>query len=329
MAEFAYTLHLVEPYGKGFRDITQLVQSVSWAGDTRQIARELTVSLVAPKDGSIDQPNLAEGSALIFSVGGAKRFTGQILTATTNSQSSIVDVSALDGGRFLVGNQGFYSFSNVTPERAVATICNDFGISIGNLASTGISISRKFSGITLDKIIFTLYTLAGEQNGKRYLPRITGDSVLEVIEKKDTASLIIQQTMSVVNTWDIENLCNRVAIYSDTGGLLNVVEDTASQALHGQLQRVLTQRQGQDSYAEAQSILEDYGRQQTLTVELLNPPLELVTGAAVVLQDTGSGVSGLFWVDSDTHTWKNKNHYGKFKLNFRNMMNETSGGSEV
>ena len=30
--------------------------------------------------------------------------------------------------------------------------------------------------------------------------------------------------------------------------------------------------------------------------------------------------SGLFWVDQDTHTWKNGQHFGKFRLNFRNLM---------
>ena len=66
--------------------------------------------------------------------------------------------------------------------------------------------------------------------------------------------------------------------------------------------------------------LEDNGLQQNLTVEVLDPPLDLITGAAVILRDTGSGMSGLFWVDGDTHTWKNGQHFGKFKLNFRNLM---------
>ena len=49
----------------------------------------------------------------------------------------------------------------------------------------------------------------------------------------------------------------------------------------------------------------------------------------MILRDTGSGVSGLFWVDGDTHTWKNGQHLGKFKLNYRNTMNEVSAGREI
>ena len=48
-----------------------------------------------------------------------------------------------------------------------------------------------------------------------------------------------------------------------------------------------------------------------------------------VLRDTGSGVTGLFWIESDTHTWKNGQYYCKVKLNFRNLADDTISGSEL
>ncbi len=324
-----YSLRLVEPGGSAMRDVTGLVQSMSWIGDIRQTARELRVSLVAPRDGSVESLPLEEGAALILSAGDEVIFTGQLLTATTSTQTQVADLSALDGGRFLAGNQGFYSFSGVAPEAAAAAICGEFGIPTGSIAAAGTVVSRKYPGVALDKILMDLYTRAGEQTGRRFFIRFTGRGELEVREKPTAASLTIRETMSVTNTWSVENLCNRVAIYSDTGALLRVVEDGASQALNGRLQRVLTQGQGEDMSSEAAAVLEDYGPQQKLTVELLEPPLSLITGEAVILQDTGSGVSGLFWVDGDTHTWKNGNHYGKFTLNFRNIMDETTAGREL
>ena len=91
----------------------------------------------------------------------------------------------------------------------------------------------------------------------------------------------------------------------------------------------MTQRKGKDAAAEARAVLEDNALQQNLTVEVLSPPMELICGEAVILRDTGSGVSGLFWVDGDTHTWKNGQHLGKFKLNYRNTMNKVSAGREM
>ena len=41
MADYAYQLLLVEPGGSGYRDVTELVQSISWTGSKNQVAREL------------------------------------------------------------------------------------------------------------------------------------------------------------------------------------------------------------------------------------------------------------------------------------------------
>ena len=57
--------------------------------------------------------------------------------------------------------------------------------------------------------------------------------------------------------------------------------------------------------------------------------IRLISGNAVKLRDTGSGVTGLFWIESDTHTWKNGQYYCKAKLNFRNLADDTISGSEL
>ena len=227
-----------------------------------------------------------------------------------------------------MGNEGWYSFSGVAPETAAAAIARDYGIPVAALAAAGVSVSRKFPGVALDKIIRTLYGLAGEQNGKRYLVRFTGGGALEVVEKPTSASLSIASTMAVTNTWDITNLQNSVAIRTQEGALVRRVEDADSVALNGRLEHVITQRDGEDAGSEAQAWLEDNGLQQNLTVETLGDP-RLITGEAVLLRDTGSGVSGLFWIDGDTHTWKNGQYYCKLTLNFRNLVDDTRAGSEL
>lgn len=51
MADYAYQLLLVEPGGSGYRDVTELVQSISWTGSKNQVARELSAALAVPRDG--------------------------------------------------------------------------------------------------------------------------------------------------------------------------------------------------------------------------------------------------------------------------------------
>ncbi|MBS1384228.1 MAG: hypothetical protein E7E26_09475 [Clostridiales bacterium] len=322
-----YELLLTAP-GAGTRDVTELVQTVSWSGSDKQTARELSASLAVPRDGSVEPPALVEGASLTFRREGRALFTGPLVSATTGTDSSVVDLSALDNGRFLVGNEGWYQFKAVAPEAAAAAVCGDFGIPVASLAPGGATVSRKFPGEALDKIVRTMYALAAAQTGKRYLVRFTGEGALEVVEKPTSATLTIKSTMGVTNTWDISKLQNSVAIRTDTGALVRRVEDGASIGLNGRLEHVIIQRSGEDAGAEAQAWLEDHGLQQSLTVETMGDP-RLISGNAVILRDTGAGASGLFWIESDTHTWKNKQYFTKLKLNFRDLADTTNAGSEL
>ena len=225
---FSYRFLVTAPGGGEVRDLTALVQSLTWTGDVRQTARELTCALAVPRDGSVEIPPLEEGAWLTLEAEGTARFFGTLLQCTTSSQSVTVNLSALDRGRFLAGNEGYYNFSNTTPEAAAALICRDFQIPTAGLAATGIPLNRNFPGETLDAILRTLYAAAGEQNGKRYQLRFTGTGELEIVEKPSTASLEIAQTMGVTNTWNITDLCNSVAIYTDGGALVRTVEDGPS-----------------------------------------------------------------------------------------------------
>ena len=323
-----YELILTAPGGGTSRSMAQLVQQISSSGSVDQTARELICSLAVPRDGSVELPALEEGAVLTLRMDGESRFTGPLLTVTTTSQDALVELSALDRGRYLVGNEGWYKFTGAAPEEAVAALARDYGIPVAKLASTGVPVSRKFAGVTLDKIIRTLYAKAGERTGKRYLSRFTGDGRLEVVERPTSASLTIASTMGVTNTWDITDMQNAVAIRSDTGALVRRVEDSASTALNGRLEHVIVQRDGEDAQGEASAWLAAHGLQQRLTVETLGDP-RLIAGEAVILRDTGSGVSGLFWIDADTHTWKNRQYFCKVTLNFRNLLDDTSAGSEI
>ena len=317
---YAYRLSVTAPGGGETRDVTALTQSITWSGDIRQTARELRSALVIPRDGSVEAPPLEEGAWLTQQAAGQTLFFGPLIQCSTSSQSFVVNVSALDRGRFLAGNEGFYKFTNITPEAAARTICSDFGIPVGTLAATGVALTQNFPGKTLDSIIRTLYTMAGERSGKRYVMRFTGEGRFEVREKPTAATMEIVRTMGVANTWNIEKMQNRVAIYTDDGALVRNVDDAASIALNGTLCHVLRQSSGEDVGDEARAWLEDHGLSQNLTVQVEDPPLDLIAGTAVLRRDTGRGGSGLFWVDADTHPWKNRSHTGKFTLNFRNLM---------
>lgn len=324
-----YRLTLLSRQG-GTWDLTQRVMTLNWTGSLREVCRSLEIQAAVPTDSSLPTPPCDLGTEIHLTVDGDQVFLGHLVAREKATGSSVLSLTAQDRGRFLAGNQGWYQFSDTTPERAVAALCADFGVPVGTMAQTGVSVTRKFPGTALSKIVDTLYTLAGEQSGRRYLARFNGAGALEVVEKPSAAALEIApgknlQTLTVRE--DISGLTNAVAIYSSAGVLIRNVEDAESNDLYGRFQSILTQRDGEDKGPEAQALLEDNGLQQNMTVECLGDP-SLITGNAVLLRENSAGAVGLCWIDSDTHTWKNGQYFCKLSLNFRNLMNETEVGSE-
>lgn len=324
-----YQLILTAPDGRRV-DATQRVTELNWSGSIKQVSRQVTFGLVLPADGSLLAVPCELGTAVQLLVDGESRFLGSIVTRSRGTGENVAELTALDRGFYLSNNEGWFVFSGQTPESAARAVCQGFGIPVGTLAATGTPVSRKYPGVALSKIIDSLYTLASDQNGKRYLARFNGSGALEVVEKPSDAALEIApgknlQTLQVSE--DISGLCSSVAIYTESGQLVRTVEDAESAARYGSLQKALTQRSGEDAGPAAQEVLEDNGPRQTLTAECLGNPL-LVSGNAVILRDNTAGAAGLCWIDADTHTWKNGQYFCRLTLNFRNIMNETTAGRE-
>jgi cell wall-associated NlpC family hydrolase len=53
-----------------------------------------------------------------------------------------------------------------------------------------------------------------------------------------------------------------------------------------------------------------------------------ITGHGVQVKDTHTGLVGLFYIDSDTHTWEGGNYTIDLELNFKNIMNEVTAGQD-
>jgi arginyl-tRNA synthetase len=78
--------------------------------------------------------------------------------------------------------------------------------------------------------------------------------------------------------------------------------------------------------AETVKLLTDNGVSQKITVENLGNVANL-TGGAVVVHESYTGVYGLFYIDSDVHTWKKGLYLNKLTVNFRRIMDEQEAGA--
>jgi hypothetical protein len=314
----------------GKTDITQLVASAVWSGDYQQCARSLDFSFASsPTDKSIPVVKCALGSPVTLYEGSTDLFEGWVFTLEKSTSASTIDVGCFDRGIYLKKNEASYKFTNTTPEAVTRRIAADFGIPVGTIAATGYKFSRNFLGDDLYSIIETAYSLASQKNGKKYHIVFRGKNLCIVEKTVTNSTLIIEggsNLMDATMSQSIEDLVDRVAIYDKNDKLVKNVDDSGLIKLYGVMQNYLKQEEGEDSNAKAQKILRDNDVQQKITINNLGN-IANVTGGTVVVHEPYTGLYGLFYIDSDEHTWKNGIYTNKLIVNFKNIMDEQDAGS--
>ena len=265
--------------------------------------------------------------------GGTKLFVGVVLQRSLGSEDNTMSFTAFDYGYYLQRNDGTYKFTGASPEEMTRLACADRDIPVAQLPSTGIQLWRKFAGVKLNQLITTAWTLASEKNGKVYAIRYSPDGLLVKERSVSPTNLVLKAASNLMNATtkeDATQMVNSVAIYDTNGNFLRRTGDSAAQKLCGVMEQHLTQREGEAAEvdATAKKTLEDGKLQKTVTVNVLGD-VGLLTGETVVVREAKTGLTGIFWIDADVHTWKNKNYYTKLTLNCRNVMATANAGSEV
>ena len=325
-------LQLLIKSASGTADAAKLVRQIDWAGDKDNCARTLSFGLLSSAvDQNVPLVQCPLGAAVTYAVDGTVKFVGYVISREKATGDSIIDVTCADRGLYLKRNEGVYKFTNTAPEDIARRVCADFGIETGDIVSTGVKISRNFLGVALYGIIQTAYTLASETTGEAYQIRFDGENLCVIKKAEEAATVILDgksNLMSASTTESIENMVNSVAIYDDNDKLIQTEKDDVLIAAYGRMQSYLKKSEKDDMTKKAKKTLRDNGVDQKITVENFGD-LRCITGNAVIVREPYTGLDGLFWIDGDTHTWKNGQYYNKLTLNFRKLMDEQSSGSEA
>lgn len=309
--------------GSKTEHVTEKVQAKTWSGSYKDCARQLSFSVLPEA---------------LMETGGMARlykdadilFSGHIVSRGRDSLGHTVDCTALDNGLYLKKNSTYIAVRNQTAEAVTAQLCGEFGIPCGDLAATGVPLSRNFLGSSLYQIIQTMYTLAAEQTGKQYQIRFRSNH-LQVVEKAigpESIRLVPGSNLiSCRSAESIENMVNRVAVYDDA---FRKVADYDSPenyiALYGLMQKAIKASDKESPEATAKDILEQNGISTTITAQCVGNT-KLLCGNAVAVHEPITGVDGLFWITADSHTVKRGIYQTKVTLDFRNLMDKQTAGS--
>lgn len=305
--------------------ITNAVTSICWQGSVSQVARTLALSVVnAPDDEYIKKLKLSIATGDIIRLYDDKEmiFYGEVQTIEKVSEAGTITYNAFDLLSHLLRSTGVYNFKNTTAEQIAKTVCNDFEIKTDVIEDTKANVKKMIiDNECIYDVIIKAYTKAAKQTGKKYIVRILGEK-LSVREKGTIVkNLILSEEINITNASyqeTTENMINIVKIYDDKGKQKGEVKNEDWIKRFGIYQQVYKTEKGINEKTAAKNML--IGIEKKVTVEAIEYNRDCIAGNGVKVHDTATKLNGLFWIESDTHTWENGNHTVSLELSFKNVM---------
>lgn len=306
----------------GNKDLTEVVEKITWSGDTKQVSRKLSFSIVS-KDTDYHLPKVTLNSGedvVLCDVAGRVLFGGIIFDVDKAASANTTTYLAFDL-LFYVNNSDISKVFNDTPEAITAQVCSELGIPFGSAVPTGLTVYIPCLGKKGYEAIMMAYTEASKQNGKKYIPLMQSINKLCVIEKGVYCGVVMDGSYNLTEAaykTSLQKLVNKVLITDKTGGIISTVEDAES-LKYGTIQKVYKQEDGKDAGVEAKALLQSI--EHSASVSGISDT-RAVSGYALAVQEPMSGLHGLFYIEADTHTFENGKATMQLTLSFSNMMDE-------
>lgn len=310
-------------------DISQLVTNVTWSGDYKSCSRMLEFTLISSDiDINIPKFDLPLSSLVIFYEDNKELFRGFVYTRDFSSDKNTVNYICFDYCAKLNDIKVSYNIKNKKPHEITNQIFGDYGIKKDNIINSTVSIKKLFIDCSIYDVIMSAYTEQFKKDGKKYMVYSNQDKV-GVSQKGDiTLNITFEQFKNITSASfkeTLEGMVNKVIIVDDKGNKKTEVKDDNLIKLHGLFQNVYKIEEGKDATTEAKKMLN--GVNQTCSLSGFGDNT-CITGKGVIVKDLTTKLNGLFFIDSDTHTWENNKHSIDLELNFKNIMNEVEEGED-
>lgn len=302
-------------------DISNILANVSWQGDIKACGRKLEFK-------ALNKIDIPLSSCVMFYEGNKQLFKGFVYEREKDSKENTVSYIAFDNAEKMNKIKVSYNFKNKNANEIANTILKDIGFEVGEIAKANVRINKIFLGTAIYEAIMTAYTEQSRNDNKKYMT-ICDDGKISVIEKGIVKlNLSFEEGKNIINTTfkeSISNMVNKVVIVDENGNKKADVRDDDMVKIHGLFQDVYKVEEGKDATAEAKKLLK--GVEQTCSLSGFGDT-SCQTGYGVQIKDSATGLVGLFYIDSDTHTWEGGKYSIDLDLNFKNIMNEVEAGEE-
>ena len=282
------------------KDITNICVNATWSGDIDERSRSLSFTYLYNPKISMPLIKVEIGNSInLFDDKNRLLYVGVVTEVASSLSGSDVSVTSRDVLWYLGKNKvaGVYTGS---AEAITRKILDEFGISVGNLESIAVDKNVISTG---DK---TIYKAISEAYGEDYYIVALGEKV-EVRKKGSEVVAVISGKANLIDAnykKSMEDMVNRVIVLNDDNR--KVFETSAEENLkYGILQEVIKAEKDKDVSVSAKEKLVGIKDDSTITA---TGNFDVISGKAVIIQDTSNNFTGKFLVTSDSHSFSGGEH---------------------
>lgn len=305
-------------------DISGACARIIWKGSASEASRSVDFDYInAPYDKTVNLPSIATGDYI--SLEDSKEgeiFFGQIFGVEKSSQTGTITFTAYDMMKHLLESTGQYNFKNLTAEAIASQVCADIQVPIRHLHPTGVNIASMICDkMKMYDIVMAAYTRAHRITGDKYFAMIykRGLGVYKtewavkgftLSENSNIFASSISETMDEIK--------NKILIFDDKGKQIGEVKDDESLKKFGVFQEIYSKEEGVDATTGAKNLLR-VKPTQAIKISAIGD-INCLSCYFVQVKDTATGLSGKYWISSDSHTFENGIHKMELELRFDSLM---------
>ena len=318
------TLLLIK--GTQIQDITHLSEQIKWSGRKGSSSRTLTVKLI-DDDGykhARSGIDTEEGHQCIFKYNDNELFRGIIMRQTQSSKKDL-SFTSYDNGIYLANNKDTFVYEGKTASDIFRDCCNRFGLPMGEVAECTYKIPEltKSKTTAFDTIADAL-SLDFDATGIRHYITSQNGKISLLTRRENILQWVIETGKNLASysyTKSIEKIRTRVKMVSKEGTTLAEKSKNDLEKKIGIFQEI---DKPDESLSSAQindlvkGILEEKSTpERSLDVEAMGID-DVISGIGVYIIIPELSLARTFYVDSDTHIFKDNLHTMSLKLNYAN-----------
>nr|DAN41547.1 MAG TPA: 43 kDa tail protein [Caudoviricetes sp.] len=305
-------------------NITNACSKITWKGSASEASRSVDFDYInAPYDKTVNLPGISTGDYIsLEDTKEGEIFFGQIFGIEKSSQTGTITFTAYDMMKHLLESTGQYNFKNLTAEAIASQVCADIQVPIRHLHPTGVNIASMICDkMKMYDIVMAAYTKAHKITGDKYFAMIykrgLGVYKTEWAVKGFTLSENSNIFASSISE-RMEDIKNKVLIFDDKGKQIGEVKDDGSIKKFGIFQEIYSKEEGIDPTTGAKNLLKIKPAQE-IKISAIGD-INCLSCYFVEVKDTATGLSGKYWISSDSHTFENGTHKMELELKFDSLM---------